>query len=88
MWFEKPQSEDRNAADCPKCTWSPPLHHPCCPHHNESATLVDSAVEDYRHLVGPPAMSQYKRWSDPWFDGMLTGEDRILLRGMRISWQV
>ena len=33
-------------------------------------------------------MDQYKRWSDPEFDGMLTDDDRILLRGMRISWQV
>jgi hypothetical protein len=88
MWFEKPQSEDPNAACCPECTWSTPLHHPCCPYHNQSTTRIDSRGEDYSQLVGPPAMYQYKRWGDPEFDGMLTGDDRMLLRGMCISWQV
>ena len=88
MWFENPQNEDPNAACCPECTWSAPRHHPCCPHHTGSANLVDPSGEDYSHLVGPPAMYQYKPWSDPGFDGMITGDDRILLRGMRISWQV
>ena len=32
-------------------------------------------------------MSQYKPWTDPGFDSMLTDDDRILLRGLRISWQ-
>lgn len=87
MWFEKPQGEEPNAACCPECTWSTPLHHPCCPHHSKGTTLVDPWGEDYSHLVGPPAMSQYKRSSDPEFDELLTDDDRILLRGMRISWQ-
>jgi hypothetical protein len=33
-------------------------------------------------------MDQYKRWSDPGFDNLLTDDDRLLLWGMRISWQV
>ena len=94
MWFVKPPNQDRNAA-CSECTWSAPHHHPCCSHHRESATLVDPFGEDYTHLVGPPAMSQYKppykprtdRLPDPAFDGLLSADDRILLRGMRISWQ-
>ena len=89
MLFEEPQNEDRNAAACcPECTWSTPLHHPCCSEHRESATVVDPSREDYSHLVGPPAMYQYKRESDPEFDELLTDDDRILLRGMRISWQL
>jgi len=88
MWFEKPKNEDGNAACCPECTWSTPLHHPCCPQHRESATAVDLCGEDYRHLIGPPAMYQYKRESDPEFDEFLSDDDRILLRGMRIAWQV
>ncbi|MBV8674250.1 MAG: hypothetical protein JOZ33_12510 [Acidobacteriaceae bacterium] len=86
MWFAKPPNQDRNATVCPECTWSTPLHHPCCSHHSESTALVD-LFEDYRHLVGPPAMSQYKSCSDSGFDEMLTDDDQILLRGMRISWQ-
>lgn len=85
MQFEKRQKEDKNAACCPECTWSEPFHHSCCPHYSESTTLVD-LFEDYRHPVGPPAMYQYKQCSDPGFDGMLTDDDRIWLRGMRISW--
>ena len=85
MLFGKPQN-DRNTACCPECTWSAPLHHPCCPNQTESTALVDP-FEDYRHLVGPPAMHQYKPWKDPGFDGLLDDDDRILLRGMRISWQ-
>jgi len=81
-----PRNKDRNPACCPECTWSAPLHHPCCPNHGETAQLIDP-FEDYRHLVGPPAMSQYKPWTDPGFDSMLTDDDRILLRGLRISWQ-
>ena len=88
MQFDQPQNDDRNAACCPECTWSTPLHHPCCPQHRDSTTVVDSRGEDYRHLVGPPAMYQYKRSSDPGFDELLTDLDRILLRGMRISWLV
>jgi len=33
-------------------------------------------------------MYQYKRESDPEFDELLTDDDRILLRGMRIAWQL
>jgi len=32
-------------------------------------------------------MSQYKSCSNSGFDELLTDDDQILLRGMRISWQ-
>jgi hypothetical protein len=48
---------------------------------------LDEEAGDYSHLIGPPAMEQYRGRNAPQFRALLTDYDRILLRfGMRIIW--
>jgi hypothetical protein len=87
MRFEKSPRKDENRGWCPECTWSAPLHHPCCPRQGNSAATLDQEEADYSHLIGPPAMDQYRGRNAPQFRALLTDYDRILLRfGMRIIW--
>jgi len=87
MRFEGSARQYGSAGWCSECTWSAPLHHPCCPRRGESATALDREEWDYSHLIGPPAMEQYKVRRATQFSGLLTDYDRILLRfGMHILW--
>jgi hypothetical protein len=87
MRFEKSPANNEGPGWCPECTWSAPLHHPCCPQHGNSTATLDQEVGDYSHLVGPPAMDQYKERNAVHFGGLLTDHDRVLLRfGMHIRW--
>jgi len=87
MRFEKYSRKNEDVGWCTECTWSAPLHHPCCPQYENSALTLDRNEGNYSHLIGPPAMDQYRERKAVRFGALLTDYDRILLRfGMHILW--
>lgn len=62
-------------------------HFPDCPRWGKTAAESVPRGYDYSHLVGDPARKRDQEFDAAHFDGLLTADDRILLRfGMHVAW--
>jgi hypothetical protein len=86
MRFENPGSEVERAQHCPECGGMT-IHSPDCSRHGKTAVECVPYGYDYSHLVGSPLRQGDEGFDAAQFDGLLTADDRILLRfGMHIGW--
>ena len=62
-------------------------HLPDCPRYAKAALECVPPGYNYSHLVGDPVRQTDHRFDAAQFDGLLTDEERTLLRlGMHIAW--
>ena len=86
MRFENPKSEIEYAQWCPECGKAA-THFPDCPRSAKTAVERVPLGYNYSHLVGDPVRRSNHGFDAAQFDGLLTDDDRTLLRlGMHIAW--
>ena len=86
MRFGNPNNEAERARRCPECGKTT-THSPDCSRRGRTAVDCIPSGYDYSHLVGSPSRQREEGFDTTEFDGLLTPDDRILLRfGMHIAW--
>ena len=86
MRIENTHSEVERPRRCPEYGEAA-THLPDCPRYAKAALECVPPGYNYSHLVGDPVRQTDHRFDAAQFDGLLTDDDRTLLRlGMHIAW--
>jgi hypothetical protein len=85
MRLENPNNEAKRARRCTECGGIA-THSPDCSRGGRVVDCIPSGY-DHSHLAGSPSRQREEGFDAAEFDGLLTPDDRILLRfGMHIAW--
>ena len=86
MRFDKSNSQSKRTGSCSECG-AIGTHSPDCSRFMKTEVECMPPVYDYSHLVESSVEYSDREFDATHFDGLLTDEDRILLRfGMHIAW--